>query len=168
MSNEGFWPGYVAAMASLVQSLLLLMVILAFAIYQMSVLIGKRVDQAVAITLAEQEVQPRIRDRLKKRGIDVYFSKDVWRIDEPTRARIRQELRRQVTPNTSWQLWVGTDTEDAVKRRSAYLRLMLLRNELLVLGVAGEKIETRIHEDAVAGVRQDQTVHITPVQEVKP
>jgi len=151
-----------------VQSLLLLMVILAFAIYQMSILIGKRVDQAVAITLAEEALQPRPRDRLRKRGIDVYFFKDVWRIDEATRARIRQELQRQVTANTFWQLWVGTDTEDAVKRRSAYLRLMVLRNELMALGVAGAKIETRILEDAMAGAKQGQTVHITPVLEVKP
>lgn len=165
MNKDGFWPGYVAAMASLVQSLLLLTVILAFAIYQMSVLAGKRVDQAVSIVMAEQVVEPLVVDRIRLRGVDIFFSKEVWKIDEVSKKRIRQEFLSQTSPSGKWLLWVGADTEDAIKRRSAYLRLMVLRNELMSLGVLGGNIETRIlSQSEEVGGRDGQTVHLVPLE----
>lgn len=164
MNKDGFWPGYVAAMASLVQSLLLLTVILAFAIYQMSVLAGKRVDQAVSIVMAEQEVEPLVQERLRIRGVDIFFSTEIWQIDEISRKRIRQEFLNQKTSSGKWLLWVGTDTEDSMKRRSAYLRLMVLRNELMSLGVAGTHIETRILSQPEGSDRGGQTVHLVPLE----
>lgn len=165
MNKDGFWPGYVAAMASLVQSLLLLTVILAFAIYQMSVLAGKRVDQAVSIVMAEQMVEPLVVERIRIRGVDVFFSKEIWKIDEVSKKRIRQEFLSQTSPSGKWLLWVGTDTEDSIKRRSAYLRLMVLRNELMSLGVVGGNIETRIlSQSEEVGGRDGQTVHLVPLE----
>lgn len=163
MNKDGFWPGYVAAMASLVQSLLLLTVILAFAIYQMSVLAGKRVDQAVSIVMAEQIVEPLIEERIRIHGVDVFFSKEIWQIDEASRRRIRQEFLSQSSSTGKWLLWVGTDTEDSMKRRSAYLRLMVLRNELMSLGLTGAHIETRILSEPEVGDREGQTVHLVPL-----
>ena len=168
MNKDGFWPGYVAAMASLVQSLLLLTVILAFAIYQMSVLAGKRVDQAVSIVLAEQVVAPVVKERLRIRGVDVFFSTEIWQIDEPSRKRIRQEFLSQSSPSGKWLLWVGTDTEDSMRRRSAYLRLMVLRNELMSLGVAGANIETRILSESEESARAGQVVHLVPLEKAAP
>lgn len=161
MSKDGFWPGYVAAMASLVQSLLLLTVILAFAIYQMSVLVGKRVDQAVSIVMAEQIVEPLIKERIQ--GVDIFFSKEIWQIDEISRRRIRQEFLKQSSPTGKWLLWVGTDTDDSMKRRSAYLRLMVLRNELMLLGLLGAQIETRIMSQPEGVAEDGQTVHLVPL-----
>jgi hypothetical protein len=167
MNKDGFWPGYVAAMASLVQSLLLLTVILAFAIYQMSVLAGKRVDQAVSIVMAEQIVEPLIEKRIRIHGVDVFFSKETWQIDEASRRRIRQEFLSQSSPTGKWLLWVGTDTEDSMKRRSAYLRLMVLRNELMSLGVTGAHIETRILSESEGDALLGQTVHLVPLDGVE-
>jgi hypothetical protein len=166
MNKDGFWPGYVAAMASLVQSLLLLTVILAFAIYQMSVLAGKRVDQAVSIVMAEQIVEPLIEERIRVHGVDVFFSKEIWQIDDASRKRIRQQFLSQSSSIGKWLLWVGTDTEDSMKRRSAYLRLMVLRNELMSLGVAGSNIETRILSEPEEGAQMGQTVHLLPLDMV--
>lgn len=47
--------------------------ILAFAIFQMSVLVGKRVDQAASIMQAEQTLEPLMYERAYMSGVDVSF-----------------------------------------------------------------------------------------------
>ena len=58
--DAGVWPGYVAAMAGLVQSLLFVSAILALSLLQVSMLAGKKIDEHLA-RMAEgtSKAQPR-------------------------------------------------------------------------------------------------------------
>lgn len=154
-----FWSGYVAAMAGLVQSLMLLVVILACSIYLMSVLASRRVDVAVAVAQAEVVVDPTVDGRWDG-GIQILYPTDVWALDEESRGRVQGEVAKSKRVEKSrWLLWAAADTGDAIKRRSAYLRLVSLRGELLGLGVTGPQIDVRIvHREGADG----RNVYLVP------
>lgn len=156
--ENNYWPGYVAAMASLVQSLLLLAVILAYAIYEMGLLAGKRVDQAVALAMADESVQPvpldedtkrdpaKLVQKLKTMGTSEFeFPLNIWQLDDESSAQVRTEVKKRMRQHPgAWLIWVETDTDHAFKRRLAYLRIMVVRNELIRAGIQAPQIETRI------------------------
>jgi hypothetical protein len=52
--SVGFWPGYVAAVASLVQALLLLSAVLAMAVFQLGLTIGQQVDAKTALAMTKE------------------------------------------------------------------------------------------------------------------
>jgi hypothetical protein len=172
-NSEGqgnFWPGYVAAMASLVQSLLLLTVILAFVIYQMGVLASKRVDQAAAITLAEHVVQTPQHDVVESPSteIRIHFEQEIWQIDEATKQQIKREVTRPSYIDCKWLLKISDEMENALIRRSAYLRLMVVRNLILSFEIDANRIETRMLSDSAASTKINrQTVRLVSLCDKK-
>lgn len=158
-STDAFWSGYVAAMAGLVQSLMLLTVILACAIYLMAVLAGERVEQEVAISIAEQKFEPLSNRLSQKAGFEIHYPTDVWEMDPASKKQVIAEVMRSTSSHPKWELWVGTDTESAIERRSAFLRLISLRSELITLGVQAFQIQTRIIHQQDGDSR---VVHLVP------
>jgi hypothetical protein len=173
-TDNNYWPGYVAAMASLVQSLLLLAVILAYAIYEMGLLAGKRVDQAVALAMADESVQPvpidedtkknpaKLVQKLKTMGSSEFeFPHNIWQLDEGSSSKVRAEVKKRVGQRAStWLIWVETDTDHAFKRRLAYLRIMVVRNELIRAGIQASQIETRILNKQDPGVEAEDLIRL--------
>lgn len=152
--DAGYWPGYVAAVACLVQSLLLLSVVMAVTLYQLGMLAGRS-------SLAQDTPPP---PTPVEPGIALVFPSATWRIDEVARERLRTALARQRREGmTHWRISLRTQTDNTMKRRGAYLRLMSVRNELMALGVAGHRIEVRLYDTPDDDKSGAQTVRIEPM-----
>ncbi len=173
--SVGFWPGYVAAVASLVQALLLLSAVLAMAVFQLGMTIGLQMDAKAALAMTIKKLSDTTANKAAMQKDDVEaplsvtFSDSVWQLSEGEVAQVSTELRqlqRQSVPR--WRVWLLTQTDDPRKRRLGFLRVMALRNALLKNGVAADKIDVQlvqVTESEGAGQRSvsEQTVYVSPV-----
>ncbi len=152
--DAGFWPGYVAAVACLVQSLLLISGVMAITIFMIGLQAGKRVDAphpVLAPPLSAPPAEDSVPDRL-----DLFFPFTVSRMDDASRQRVRQEMERQRMAGVErWVIRLKTDTQDSLKRRAAFLHVMEVRNMMLGAGVSGTHIEIRL-EEALASASMPQ------------
>lgn len=154
--DAGYWPGYVAAVACLVQSLLLLSVVMAVTLYQLGMLAGR--------SRLEQDTTPQPNPAAL--GIALVFPSATWRIDKAARERLRAEVEKQRREGvTHWRISLRTQTDNAMKRRGGYLRLMIVRNELIALGVLGNRIEVRLYDIPDDDQSGGQTVRIEPMMD---
>lgn len=142
--SGGFWPGYVAAVASLVLSLLLIAAVLALTLYQVGMLAGKKVHEAAAAVVAPAVV-PAVAPRSGETDLVLEFSEQGWRLDAQAQSLLLEQIRQQVQRGIrNWQLSVQTDTEDPLLLRGAYLRLLAARNVFLQAGVQGDRVQVRL------------------------
>ena len=150
--NGGFWPGYVAAIASLVLSLLLISAVMAITIMQLGVSVGQMMEakQAAAMVATTKRLQvlPPV-DRppvgLQQPTLELTFPQDKWRLDDAARTRLHAELVQLNQKGVKgWTLSLQTNTSDSLKRRAAYLQLMAVRNVMLEAGVTGDQIDMRM------------------------
>lgn len=150
--NGGFWPGYVAAVACLVLSLLLISAVMAITIMQLGVSVGQMVDAQMAEQMAAAAEQPPPADvpppppaEATLPSLELMFPPDAWRLDEAARKRMLAEIARLMKQGVKeWTVSLQTDTNDSLRRRAAYLQLMAVRNVMLEAGVLGSKIELRM------------------------
>jgi hypothetical protein len=173
--SAGFWPGYVAAVASLVQALLLLSAVLAMAVFQLGLLIGQQMDAKAALAMTIEKLSDTAADQAARQKDDaeaplnVTFSDAVWQLSEGEAAQVTNELQQlqQRQAVTRWRVWLPTQTDDPRKRRFGFLRVMALRNVLIKSGIAPDKIDVQLLQVAEAeGVDRRsadaQTVYISP------
>jgi hypothetical protein len=145
--SGGFWPGYVAAVASLVLSLLLIAAVLALTIYQVGMLAGKKVNAAAAAVVVQEPSAGESEDGKGRRVGEVMleFPERGWRLDEAALTQLREQIRQLVRKGARhWELSLHTDTEDPQHLRGGYLRLLAVRNVLLEVGVAGQQVDVRL------------------------
>ena len=151
--NGGFWPGYVAAVACLVLSLLLISAVMAITIMQLGVSVGQMMDakEAAAMVAASKPLpsSPPVDlpppAPLKQPTLELTFPKDAWRLDEAARTQLRAEVEQLTRQGVKgWTLSLPAHTNDTLKRRAAYLQLMAVRNVMLEAGVAGDQIDIRM------------------------
>lgn len=151
--NGGFWPGYVAAVACLVLSLLLISAVMAITIMQLGVSVGQMMDakEAAAMVAASKPLQTSppldlpAPVKLKQPTLELSFPKDAWRLDDAARTQLRAEVEKLTRQGVKgWTLTLPTHTNDSLKRRAAYLQLMAVRNVMLEAGVAGDQIDIRM------------------------
>lgn len=160
--SAGFWPGYVAAVACLVQSLLLLCAVMAMTVYQLGILAGRKIEAAAVAAV----VPPPATDSAQRGGIALAFPGTTWRIDAAARERLRTELAKRLREGvTHWRISLRTQTDDTVRRRSGYLRLMVVRNELMLLGVVSGHIDVRLLDAPDDDGSGEQTVRIEPLSD---
>lgn len=172
--SAGFWPGYVAAVASLVQALLLLSAVLAMAVFEMGILIGQQMDAKAALAMTIEKLSDTTANRAAMQKDDaeaplnVTFSDSVWQLSESEAAQVSSELHHlQRQAVTRWRVWLATQTDDPRKRRLGFLRVMALRNALIKSGVAADKIDVQLLQVAeTEGADQRsadaQTVYVSP------
>jgi uncharacterized membrane protein len=147
--NGGFWPGYVAAVACLVLSLLLISAVMAITIMQLGASVGKMVDQQTAKAMvAARQAQTLPSSALptkpvpgRQSTLELLFPQDAWRLDEVAHKLLLTELDRLIRSGVrGWTISLMTDTSDSLKRRVAYLQLIAVRNVMLEAGVIGDQI----------------------------
>lgn len=173
--DVGFWPGYVAAVASLVQALLLLSAVLAMAVFQMGMTIGQQMDAKAALAMTIKLMSDNEAKKAEQKKDDteaplsVTFSDSVWQLSESEVAQVLAELRQlQRQPAMRWRVWLSTQTDDPRKRRLGFLRVMALRNVLVKSGVPTDKMDVQLvqvaeSESTNRRSTDAQTVYVSPV-----
>ena len=151
--NGGFWPGYVAAVACLVLSLLLISAVMSITIMQLGVSVGQMVDAQIAAQMAAAAEQTPPADvppppaQANLPSLELMFPPDAWRLDDAARKRLLAEIDRLMKRGVKeWTVSLQTDTNDSLRRRAAYLQLLAVRSVMLEAGVLGSQIELRMLE----------------------
>lgn len=155
--ESGTWPAYVAAVAGLVQSLLLVTAVMAIAIYQAAKLgtPGAQADITPAALAAAEPVAYRPQAMIR-----LTFHEGSWRLDPQSEQRVRQALSGQEARGAEpWLISLRAHISDPVMRRAAYFRVMIVRNLLLDAGIDATRITLHL-EDAPDDEGGTQTVQV--------
>ncbi len=168
------WPGYVAAIASLVLSLLLLLAILVFALTQVGNLVSTYREAIMKAVLAAEKfrigdaVQPTENDKptlapqavarpptpksLKVitpdnilHQITLIFSAGV--ADIPEQEKLLLESAIQKTPmgaESNWRIYSTTYANDPLMERATFLLMLATRRTLVAQGIAEKRIELQL------------------------
>lgn len=191
--DPGFWPGYVAAVAGLVQGLLIMTMALGISIFALGQLaaLSRRGQVATAgpKPAAVTELPPStLPDFLPPpvklppepslgllpppvpigttpgKTIAITFLGDAVMIPQTSEADLVEAIQRDSDAGSaSWQVRLATDVEDPRARRAGYLRLLSLRNILLKTGVKPDRVTVSL---VVAGAGFDTesvTAEIVPM-----
>lgn len=170
----GVWPAYVAAMAGLVQSLLFVSAIMALALLQIGMLVGRQVDQQQADRwVGEGRKAQRLQGSPQARASVPSPSSERWSVEfddssvwlsEQARAELQALVRRQLEQgHRSWRLEVWVEADNVLQRRAAYLRLLVMRNAMVEAGVDSTQIQMSIREvDAAAAGVSAKVIRLTP------
>jgi hypothetical protein len=187
------WPGYVAAIASLVLSLLLLLAILSFALTQVGNIVTQYTQEILRNTLAAKPNKPfepnkpsvnvtpaRVRTTpgtaepiamgVPLRQIKLIFGVNLSDIPASQLAEVIssiQQIQIQAPDDVAWRIWATTLASDSVMERSAYRLLLSARKKLIDQGIQEKRIELRIDKSSTPppGYQQGEIIiHIAPVQ----
>ena len=185
------WPGYVAAIASLVLSLLLLLAILSFALTQVGNIVTQYTQEILRNTLAAKPSQPidpikpsvnstpaRVRTTpgtaepvargTPLRQIKLIFGVNLSDIPASQLAEVISSIKQiQAPDDVAWRIWTTTLVSDSVMERSAYRLLLSARKRLIDQGVQEKRIELRIDKSSTPppGYQLGEIIiHIAPVQ----
>lgn len=185
------WPGYVAAIASLVLSLLLLLAILVFALTQVGNIVTQYTQEILRNTLTAKQSKPLapvkasmnaataeirttpettepIASGAPLRQIKLIFGVNLSEIPASQLGEVINSLKQMQAPeNVAWRIWTTTLASDSVMERSAYRLLLSARKTLIDQGVQEKRIELRIDKsnNPPPGYQQgDIIIHIAPLQ----
>lgn len=174
------WPGYVAAIASLVLSLLLLLAILVFALTQVGNLVSTYREAIMKAVLAAERfrnseaVQPIEKDTptltprelarpptpkpLKAirpdnilHQITLIFSAGV--ADIPEQEKLLLESAIQKTPmgaESNWRIYSTTYANDPLMERVTFLLMLTTRRTLVAQGISEKRIELQLNKSETA------------------
>ncbi len=174
------WPGYVAAIASLVLSLLLLLAILVFALTQVGNLVSNYREAIMKAVLAAEKfhtsevVQPVKKETRTRKSqastrppaphtlksiepentayqITLIFSEGL--ADIPEQDRLLLESVIQKTPmggESNWRIWSTTYVNDPLMERVTFLLMLAIRRTLVTQGIAEKRIELQIFKSETA------------------
>lgn len=186
------WPGYVAAIASLVLSLLLLLAILVFALTQVGNLVSNYREEILkAVLLAESLrpievfniVAPAAAEITKKKvapiekpvisaeksyhQVTLIFSAGLADIPDTYKSRIEKAI--QETPSSgdsNWRIWSTAFANDPLMERAAFQLMLAARRTLVAQGISEKRIELQLSKAEVAPANYllgEIVVHIAPV-----
>jgi hypothetical protein len=194
LSNNApsIWPGYVAAVASLVLSLLLLLAILVFALTQVGSLVAaymKEILRADPLLVAQTKLSERtfperstkpltpqpsgpnqeqesIKPGTPLRQIKLVFGANISDIPAAQRAEVIASIKQiQGSIDGPWLIWSTTLSGDDLMERTVY-RLMLSARKILVeQNIAERQIELRLQKSSTPppGYAQGEiAVYIAP------
>lgn len=194
LSNNvpSIWPGYVAAVASLVLSLLLLLAILVFALTQVGALVSaymKEILRADPLLVAQSRVPERITpkpstlppapkpknqyqepENIKAgtplRQIKLVFGANVSEIPLTQRAEVIASVKQMQGPlDGPWLIWATTLSGDELTERTVYRLMLSTRKILLEQNVAERQIELRLQKSMTPPpgyARGEITVYVAP------
>lgn len=184
------WPGYVASMASLVLSLLLLLAILTLALTQVGKLVQQYSAEQLRQALKEEAGEPNkskyppvtpnvaVPEVKRKPGdilvpgtplrqIRLRIDPGLSDIPLPQQAQLlRAVADTGAQEGVKWRIWATVPAEDAVMEKNTY-RLMLAVRELLIKARAHESdIDLRLSHDTHASDRNGNgviVIHFAPM-----
>ena len=169
-SVPSVWPGYVAAIASLVLSLLLLLAILVFALTQVGNLVSSFMQEILRATLISEQsknssrvnstqrvqpVRPHIQDALQAnevvapgtplKQLRLIFGADLADIPAAQLNEVNASIKQiQAPDDAAWKIWASVLTGDAVMERTTYRLLLAVRKNLIAQGVSEKQIELQL------------------------
>lgn len=169
-SVPSVWPGYVAAIASLVLSLLLLLAILVFALTQVGNLVSSFMQEILRATLVSeryknnasakstQRVPParaQSQDALQPsemvapgtplRQLRLIFGAELADIPSAQLNEVNASIKQiQAPEDATWQIWANVLAGDAVMERTTYRLLLAVRKNLIAQGVSEKQIELQL------------------------
>ena len=181
--DPGFWPGYVAATAGLVQGMLIMAMALGISIFALGELAsggnkpqstrplgpGGPLDAATRLpALAPQPVQPLQPaaqliplSSAALRPVRVGFEGDATVTPASTAAVIGEAVQsRRVLGANRWRILGTGDLQDPRQNRATYLRIMGVRAVMINLGVPADSIDMKMENVATGS---DGIVVIEPI-----
>lgn len=167
------WPGYVAAIASLVLSLLLLLAILVFALTQVGNLVSQfrstilrglleaESNPAWAVHMhaplasvaklsqsavaAAPDKPPASTAKTTPRHIKLFFGNGLADIPAAHRASVAQAIERiQASPDTTWQIHATVLPHDALMERATYQLMLSVRRTLVAQAFSEKRIQLQL------------------------
>lgn len=155
-TNGGVWPGYVAAVAGLVQSLLFVAAVVATVVYLLGML-GSQQSVKPAPLLAHSTPQgapvpknpwgasPEYRLPKGFEPLELVFPPGQIELDAASKKRLSQAvIRWQQQGAVQWRLIGHLKADDELSARRAYFRLQVLRTLLIEQGVDPRTLENRV------------------------
>jgi Na+-transporting methylmalonyl-CoA/oxaloacetate decarboxylase gamma subunit len=165
--TAAIWPGYVAAIASLVLSLLLLLAILVFAMTQVGNMVTKYTEQLMRAALeqeadnkespAPQVAPPPVAKQPPKKPVPpappgtplkqirFVFEARLASIPAAQASEAAAAIRQLAAPSDArWLITASTPVDDATTERSTYRLMLAVRRTLVETGVAEASIDMRL------------------------
>ena len=160
INSGGVWPGYVAAVAGLVQSLMFVSAIVATVVYLMGML-GQAKHQTTeqGAAPAKQAIQapmpkvskeawarsPEYETKDGFRSLSVLFPVDQVKLDAHTEQQVKHALSQlKAAGATQWRVIGHEKADEALSPRQAFFRVQTLRSALIASGIKVDRIEQRI------------------------
>ena len=169
--NSTVWQGYVAAIASLAQSMLFLMAVLTIALTQIAQQIGK--DEASTKSVQSQLTNNSGASNSNLSNLPgdfsahlkIVFVGNTLELDKEQRKKLAAALSSiTLKPNEHWRIWAEYANGDALARRSGYLRILSIRSVMIGNGISDAKIEMNlIKREEVQGNSSEMNIFIDPV-----
>lgn len=166
------WPGYVAAIASLVLSLLLLLAILVFALTQVGNFVSAYTQELLRETLQSaqsqtsakalpQPAQPQHITRLPPlavqspsepvapgtplRQVRLLFGADLADIPAAQLSEVAAAIKQTQAPDDApWLIWANVLSGDVLMERSTYRLMLAVRKSLVAQGVSEKQVQLQI------------------------
>jgi hypothetical protein len=184
------WPGYVAAIASLVLSLLLLLAILVISITQVGSIVGQYMQELLRAELLHKAnttnfSNEKLPAKFKATGIKgheitgpnaplnqikVVFTRKLADIPLPYIEQIHTTLKTINAPaEAKWIIWAAVDEKDALIERATYRFMLAIRRILIQQGIKESQIDMRLQKSKLAPVGYEQgeiSVYFGPLQVV--
>lgn len=184
------WPGYVAAIASLVLSLLLLLAILVFALTQVGNLVSAYMQELLRTSLQAEQPHPRpmvkqmrptnaappppteepsdaVAPGTPMRQIRLIFAADVADIPAGQVAELVSSIKQIQAPlDTDWTIWSNVLPSDPVMERSAYRLMLIVRKALIAQGIPEKQIDLKLKPTKALPPRFSQgeiVIHVAPL-----
>lgn len=181
------WPGYVAAIASLVLSLLLLLAILVISITQVGSIVGQYMQELLRAELLHKASKtnisneklpskfktPSTKDHEATGGstplnqVKVVLTRKLSDIPPPYIDQIKSTIKTINVPTESkWVIWSSVYEQDSLNQRTTYRFMLAIRRILIQQGVKESQIEMRLEKSKVAPIGYEQgeiAVYFAPV-----
>jgi hypothetical protein len=172
--NSTVWQGYVAAVASLAQSMLFLMAVLTIALMQIAQQIGTG-DPTQPISKTGKEspkhepLKPAVSSAASSKPdtahLKIVFVRDAIELDKAQRKELASPLASiSLKPDECWLLWTEYSKEDAGMQREAYLRLLAIRSVMIGNGVKDALIDLKlVKKEGALAHATEMNVYVDPV-----
>lgn len=166
--NSTVWQGYVAAIASLAQSMLFLMAVLTIALTQIAQQIGVGEtpksptggESSGSVNANQPSSQKPVSAHLK-----IVFVGNAIELDKSQRKELATALAGiALKPDEHWRVWVEFSKSDTAMQREAYLRLLSIRSVMIGNGVPDALIEMNlVKRDDVPSNQSEMNIFIDPM-----
>ena len=162
--SSAIWPGYVAAIASLVLSLLLLLAILVFAMTQVSNIVANYTAQLMRAVLAEEETRKTTPTNTVKtveskpkpvtppadiapNQLRFIFDADLASIPAAQAAEVSKAIAAlKAAPQVRWLISAAAPADDDAAERATYRLMLALRRALVEAKIPEHMIDMRMND----------------------
>lgn len=171
--NSTVWQGYVAAIASLAQSMLFLMAVLTIALTQIAQQIGvgeapKSPANGESTGAGANGANASNAAKNASTHLKIVFVGNAIELDKQQRKELASALASiAIKPDEHWRIWVEFARTDTAMQREAYLRLLSIRSVMIGNGVPDALIDMNlVKRDEVPASATEMSVYIDPMPKI--